>query len=134
MPKSREVEAWFKTCDNPLKDAMLRVRAVILADKRMSECIKWSTPTFTYEGNMASFNPRSKKHVSLLFHTGASIPGKHPGLQGGSDTARYMTFADKADVDARKKEIAAVVNAWCASREKPAKKKASKKVSATKRG
>jgi uncharacterized protein YdhG (YjbR/CyaY superfamily) len=53
-----------------MKDAMLRVRDVVLAaDPRIDECIKWQTPTFTFGGNLASFNPRAKKHVSLLFHT-----------------------------------------------------------------
>ena len=54
----------------------------------MIEMIKWKLPTFMYEGNMASFNPRTKSHVSLMFHTGASIPGDHPRLEGGGDTAR----------------------------------------------
>jgi hypothetical protein len=65
---------------------------------------------------MASFNPRSKKHVSLLFHTGASIPGHHPRLTGGGDTARYMTFADGGDVEEAADEIRAVTKAWCDSK------------------
>jgi hypothetical protein len=110
----REVDAWFAKFDHPLKDAMQRVRQVIMAaDKRMGECIKWSAPTFTFEGNLASFNPRTKKHVSLMFHSGAQIPGKHPRLQGGGDTARYMTFADKAEVESSRKDLQSVVRAWC---------------------
>lgn len=34
--------------------------------------------TFVFEGNIASFFPRSKKHASLMFHQGAKIPGDHP--------------------------------------------------------
>lgn len=109
-----EVDAWFAKYDHPLKDAMLRVRQIILAaDKRMDECIRWSSPTFTFEGNLASFNPRTKKHVSLMFHTGAQIPGKHPRLQGGGDNARYMTFVDIAEVESSRKDLQAVVRAWC---------------------
>ena len=37
------------------------------------------------KGNIASVNPRTKSHVSLMFHTGAAIPGEHPLLQGGGD-------------------------------------------------
>ena len=137
MNKSKDVEAWFKKYENPLKQEMLRVRELILsADERMTECIKWQTPTFCFEGNLASFNPKSKQHVSLLFHTGAQIPGEHPRLQGGGDTARYMQLVDMADVEAAAPDLAAVVKAWCklksdkpapASRKKsaaPAKKKA----------
>ena len=61
---------------------------------------------------MASFNPRTKAHVSLMFHTGASIPGHHPRLEGGGETARYMKFADLAEVDEAADELSAVVAAW----------------------
>lgn len=117
MPKRKEVDDWFATYDGPMKPAMLRVREIILgADARMDECIKWQTPTFTYEGNLASFNPRSKKAVSLLFHTGAQIPGTHPRLVGGGETARYMNVADVAEANAAKRELEAIVKAWCAAR------------------
>lgn len=116
MPTTPEVDVWFDGYDHPMKEAMLRVREIILGDERMSETIKWKSPTFMYEGNMASFNPRTKAHVSLMFHTGASIPGDHPRLEGGGDTARYMKFADLADVELARAEIEAVVNAWCESR------------------
>lgn len=116
MSTTHEVDAWFEEYDHPAKDAMLRVREIILADDRMTETIKWKSPTFMYEGNMASFNPRTKAHVSLMFHTGASIPGTHPRLEGGGDTARYMKFTDLDDVEDAREEIEAVVRAWCESR------------------
>lgn len=116
MPTDPEVDAWFETYDHPAKDAMMRVREIILSDDRLAETIKWKTPTFIYEGNMASFNPRTKAHVSLMFHTGASIPGDHPLLEGGGETARYMKFTDVTDVNQAKGGIAAVVTAWCDSR------------------
>jgi hypothetical protein len=108
-----DVDAWFAEYDNPLKDAMLRVREIILEEPRMNETIKWKTPTFTYRGNMASFNPRSKAHLSLLFHNGASIPGTHPRLEGGGDVARYMRLADLTEVEVAADDLRAVVTAWC---------------------
>jgi hypothetical protein len=114
--KNPEVDAWFENYDNPMKEVVLAVRSIILEDDRITETIKWKSPTFVYEGNMASFNPRSKKHASLMFHTGASIPGVHARLGGGGDTARYMTFTDLADVEEARDEILAVVDAWCSSR------------------
>ena len=74
-------------------------------------------PTFMYEGNIASFNPRAKAHVSLLFHTGASIPGHHTLLEGGGETARYARFDDLADVEAKRGQLAAIVRAWCAMKD-----------------
>lgn len=88
------------------------------SDPRLGECIKWSTPTFFYEGNLASIQPNAKKFVSLLFHQGAKIPGVHPDLLGESALARVMQFQDKADVRKKAKSLAAVVKAWCDSRAK----------------
>jgi hypothetical protein len=113
MPKNPEVDAWFKDLEHPLKDAMLRVRAVILGtDKRVTETIKWKSPTFVYEGNIASIDPRSKKHVQLMFHQGASLPGKHPRLEGGGGTVRYLRFADLAEVKAKRHDLEAAIKAW----------------------
>lgn len=116
MPKSPEVDDWFADYEHPAKDAMLLVRDVILGDERVTETIKWKSPTFMFEGNMASFNPRTKSHVSLMFHTGASIPGEHPRLEGGGDTARYMRFEDVSDVETARGDLEAIVDAWCESR------------------
>jgi hypothetical protein len=118
MTRQPEVDRWFESYENPMKEGVQRVREIILdADPRMDECIKWSTPTFTYKGNLASFNPKSKAHVSVLFHSGASIPGDFPRLEGTGDAARTMKLADRADIEVAKPEIEAIVNAWCDSRQ-----------------
>lgn len=112
--KNPEVEAWFGAYENPMKAVVLAVREVLLsADPRLEECIKWSAPTFMFRGNLASFAPRSKKHASLLFHTGASIPGDWPHLTGTGDVARTMAFPDLASVEARREELRGIVQAWC---------------------
>jgi hypothetical protein len=112
--RNAAVEAWFKELDHPLKDAMLRVRKVILgADRRVTETIKWKSPTFMFEGNIASIDPKAKKHVSLLFHQGAKIPGKHPGLEGGGGTARFMRFGNLDEVEANRDGLEAAIRAWC---------------------
>jgi hypothetical protein len=114
VPGSSEVDAWFKEFDHPLKDAMMRVRRIILgADRRITETIKWKSPTFVFEGNIASIDPRTKKNVNLLFHQGASLPGKHPHLEGGGATVRYMRFADLYDVKAKKADLEAAIRAAC---------------------
>ncbi len=114
MTTAAEVDAWFAELDHPLKAVMLRVREIVLsADQRVTEMVKWKTPTFAYEGNIASFNPRAKAHVSLMFHTGATIPGDHPLLEGGGDTARYAKFIDLDEVEAQRAGLEGVVRAWC---------------------
>ena len=133
MPKSNEVEAWFRRYDNPMKDIVLRMRDIILgADPRIGECIKWQAPTFTYRGNLASFFPKSKQHASLMFHFGAKIPGTHPRLEGSGGTGRVMKLGSVAEANAARADLERVVRAWCAWRDEeagddrppPAKKRA----------
>jgi hypothetical protein len=113
MPKNTEVDAWFKGLDHPLKKAMLQTRTIILgADRGITEAIKWKSPTFMFEGNLASIEPRSKKQVSVLFHRGAAL-GKLKGVEGGGGTVRYMRFADLDDVKARRAELEAAIRAAC---------------------
>ncbi len=114
MPRNLEVEQWLQGFDHPLKDAILRVRKIVLgSDKRVEECVKWKSPTFTYKGNIASINPNTKKKVNLMFHQGAKIPGNHPTLVGGGGTVKYMYFADVSEVERQRSEIETVVRAWC---------------------
>ena len=68
------VDAWFKRSSHPLIDTMLSVRDVFLSEPRVTECIKWQSPTFVYEGNIASIDPHANEHVTVLFHRGAEIP------------------------------------------------------------
>lgn len=117
MMSSNEVDLWFESYDNPMKAVVQRVREIIMAaDKRMGETIKWQAPTFTFNGNLASFFPRSKKHASLMFHTGAEISGDFPNLEGDGDKARTMKFTDLEEAEARKEELEAIVKAWIASK------------------
>jgi hypothetical protein len=53
-----------------------------------------------------------------MFHTGASIPGEYPSLSGTGNVARYMQFADVADLEAKTPELQSIVAAWCAMKEK----------------
>lgn len=116
--RNPDVDAWLERYDNPMKPLVERVREVMLgADDRIGEVIKWSTPTFVYRGNFASFQPRAKQFVSILYHEGASIPGSHPILDGGGDHARYSRISDEAELEARGAELEAVVRAWCDARD-----------------
>lgn len=113
MTDSNDVDAWFADRDHPMEEAMQRARAIILGvDDRIGETIKWQTPTFTFNGNIASFSP-AKKMVSLMFHRGAEIPGEHPGLEGDARLVRTMRFADLDEVEARRADLEAVIAAWC---------------------
>jgi hypothetical protein len=118
MPKRKEVDDWFARYDNPMKAVVQKVRELVLgADPRIDECIKWQAPTFTYQGNLASFFPKSKQHASLMFHQGAQLPGKHPRLEGGGDVGRVLKIGSVEEADEAKPAIEAIVKAWCAWKE-----------------
>lgn len=116
--RSPEVEAWFATYDNPQKDLVLAVRDLILdVDERMSEAIKWKAPTFMFRGNLASFYPRSAKHVALMFHSGASLPDPTGLLDGEGGTSRVARFTDPDDLEAKADALRDLVRSWIISKE-----------------
>lgn len=132
MGRNPAVDAWFERYQNPMKPVVERIRAIVLgADRRIEECIKWQAPTFAYRGNLASFFPKSKQHASLMFHTGARIPGDHPRLEGGGDTSRVMKIGSVAEANAARGDIERVVRAWCDWREAEASPAADRARSAT---
>lgn len=118
MNKNPEVDAWLAAYDNPQKPVVAAVREAILgADARIVESIKWQAPTFAYKGNLASFFPKAKAHATLMFHEGASIDGDFPNLVGDGRHARTMQFDSLADLKTKAKELAAIVVAWCDQRD-----------------
>lgn len=116
MNRNPEVDRWFEQAGHPLDAMMRRARDIILgADDRVTESIKWKTPTFAYQGNIASFNP-SKHLLSIMFHRGSEIPGEHPRLEGDGRLVRTTRFADLDQLEAGRADLEAVVRAWCDAR------------------
>jgi hypothetical protein len=108
-----DVDAWFERYDNPQKVVVQAVReAVLEADPRVEEAIKWQAPTFMFRGNIASFYPKTKTHASLMFHTGASLPDPEGLLEGEGDTSRVARFTSAEDLDAKREALQAIVRAW----------------------
>ena len=115
MPEDPEVDAFIADLGHPLEQEIQAVRRIVLGvDRRITETIKWKSPTFVFEGNIASIEPRSKKQVSVLFHQGAKLPGKHPALEGGGGTVRYLRFADAAEVKKKQRDLENAIKAWIA--------------------
>jgi hypothetical protein len=111
--RNPDVDRWLDEADHPMDQAIRRARDIILgADDRVTESIKWKTPTFAYKGNIASFNP-SKRLVSIMFHRGAEIPGDHPRLEGDGKLGRTMRFFSLDDLEAGRADLEAVIRAWC---------------------
>ena len=117
MPRNPTVDAFMNKLDHPLKAELELVREIILgASDKLEEAVKWSSPTFMYQGNLASLVVRTKKRVQLLFHSGASLPNPADLLEGDGETVRYANFEDAADIRRKQKALVAVVKAWVKSR------------------
>lgn len=108
-----KVDEWFTKYDNPQKEAAMRVREIILGvDERISEEIKWQAPTFIYKGNIASFFPKSKKNVSLMFHKGALIHDESNLLEGAVRKQGLQNLPIWKEVEERKTDLETVIRMW----------------------
>lgn len=113
-----EVDAWLDRYENPQRELVMAVRdAILAADDRVTETIKWQAPTFMYRGNIASFYPKATKHVSLMFHRGAELPDPSGLLEGEGDVSRVAKFADDADLESKRDALQEIVRAWIAARD-----------------
>lgn len=113
MNTDPKVDEFMAKLDHPLKAEMQAVREIILkADGRMTETVKWGGPTFMFNGNMATINPKAKKFVNLFFQTGAILPDRHGILEGEAAQVRTAHFNNLADVEAKADALRAVVQDW----------------------
>ncbi|MFJ4165783.1 DUF1801 domain-containing protein [Microbacterium sp. NPDC089698] len=111
--RNPEVDAWLAAYDNPQRDLVAQVREVVLGvDPAITEAIKWQAPTFIFRGNIASFFPKSKKTVTLMFHQGATIADPGGLLEGDGAVSRVARFADAAELEAKREALTAIIRAW----------------------
>ena len=113
MNKNPEVDEYLEKKAHPMTAEIQRVREIILeAHDGMEETIKWQSPTFMYKGNMASYFMNTKKHVSLMFHKGATIKDDSGILQGDGKEGRTAKFTDLEDIETKKEALQNVVLEW----------------------
>ena len=113
MNKNSAVDEYLEKKAHPLTPEIERVREIILnAHPAIEETIKWSSPTFLYKGNMASYFMNAKKHVSLMFHKGAMIDDSTGLLTGDGKEGRTAKFANMEEIESRKADLESVVLGW----------------------
>ena len=113
MGKKTKVDEYMHKLENPHKDLWEAIRDIILnVDPEMEEDIKWGAPTFMYNGNMATFNPRAKKFVNLTFHTGAEITDPESVLEGDAKEARVFRVTNSEELNKKKAGLELVVKNW----------------------
>ena len=113
MPKSADVERWFRATKPPSEGAMRRVREVILgADPSMSERVQYGvTFSSSKSGDFAAFVRYRELGVNLRLMRGGRLLGRYPHLEGR--IVKRMRIADDKEASARAAELKAMVKDWC---------------------
>jgi hypothetical protein len=90
------------------------VRQVILnLNPRISETIKRNAQTFMFRGNIASFYPRSTRHVSLdVPHRRCPGPTPTGLVEGDGEISRVARFRDEPDLAAKTEALRGLIAAW----------------------
>ncbi|MEF3305243.1 DUF1801 domain-containing protein [Paenibacillus sp. GYB003] len=120
----QQVLDYLNKLDHPLKQEIEAVRNVILsADNSITEHIKWNAPSFCHNGDdRITFHLRGAGPIRLVFHCGAKAKkrqGQGRLFEDGTGLLDWVTddratvvFADMADVEAKKDQLAVVVAKW----------------------
>jgi hypothetical protein len=115
-----DVEAFLAALDHPQKPAILAIREIVLGSPGVTEGIKWNAPSFRTTEWFATFHLRAKAGVQVILHLGARVRAGD-GITTddpdklltwlGKDRAS-VTFADVADVAAKREALAALIRRW----------------------
>lgn len=107
------VEVFMAKLEHPYKAELEALRTIILGvDNAIEESIKWSCPTFSYGGVMASLVVRTKKCAQVMFHKGAQLKKGRGLLWGDGKEVRHANFEDMASIRRNKKKLEAVIKEW----------------------
>lgn len=117
-----EVDAFLEVLEHPLRDDVVRVRALLLsAMPGISEAIKWNAPSFRTEEFFATFHLRSKEDVQLVFHTGAKkkaakakvvLSPKAEALVKWLDSDRALVTLSPSRLASQKIAFSTLVREW----------------------
>lgn len=100
--KDARVADYLAALDHPLKPVILAAReALLAADDRVSESLKWSNLAFGGPALFAKFVP-AKAHLSVIFLRGAEIADDPAGLLTGDHNKAYRSvkYATADAIDA----------------------------------
>ncbi|TCC91047.1 DUF1801 domain-containing protein [Pedobacter hiemivivus] len=119
MSNTKKVKEFMSKLEHPLKAEMEAVRAIIVnANSKIEEDVKWGGPSFFYKEDLATFNPRIKNYVALIFHKGELLNIKSDFLEEATKGKVYAKFYSMEQVTANKELIEKMVNAWIELMEK----------------
>ena len=106
-----KVDELLSNLDHPLKAEVQVVRDLIKGvNSEIQEEWKWNAPSFSYKGQyLVTFNLWEKNRIHLVFHNPQIVNVKSALLEGDYPTRRMSYFADMADIEAKRVELARVL-------------------------
>ena len=122
-PAGESVEAFLAALEHPHRPALLALREIIRGvDPAIGEALKWNAPSFHTTEHFATFQLRHRDGAQVVLHLGARPRPDAAVRAGVADPAGLLvwrgadrataTFADLADVAAKRDAFAAVVRRW----------------------
>lgn len=122
---SAAVDAFMAALDHPHADAVQRLRALVLGvDPTIAEGIKWNAPSWRTAEYFATTQLRAKRGIGLVLHLGArarSVPAGGLAIDDPDGLLVWrapdralLTFADRAELEARVEAVQAVLRQWIA--------------------
>jgi len=113
MNDTKKVNEFVSKLEHPLKAEMEAVRAIIMqASSKIEETVQWGGPSFQYKEVLATFNPRVKDFVAVIFHQGERLDDKSGLLVKGEKGRAYAKFHNMVEVEANKTGLAKLVKGW----------------------
>ena len=122
MTKTATVDDFMARLEHPLKAEIEILRAAVLrADDRIKESVKWNAPSFYVSEHFATFKLRPPETVQLVFHRGAKVRADNASadiadpagiLTWAAKDRCVATFSDLNAVEAKKAALTAIVRAW----------------------
>ncbi len=117
------VDDYLRELQHPLKAEMQAIRAIILgASPKITEGIKWNAPSFATTEHFATFNPRTRDAVQVIFHLGAKAQDKSAVGTDVQDPAGLLEWLakdraslklrDMKAIEAQGKALKALVLQW----------------------
>ncbi|WP_327351251.1 DUF1801 domain-containing protein [Streptomyces sp. NBC_01304] len=120
--QSDKVDQLMEKVDHPQKEAVEYLRSAILqADPKITEQVKWNAPSFCYDGvDRVTFQLKSTD-IQLILHRGAKVKDDtgtfsfvdDTGLmQWRSSDRAVVTFKDLDDIKESEPAFIALVKRW----------------------
>ena len=124
MARSAEVDAYMGMLEHPMAAQVERLRSAILAaDSRVGESIKWNAPSFYIDDHFATFNLHFPDRIQIVLHAGAKVDPNAKQFDI-TDPARLLkwaavdrasvTFGSVAEIDQQLDAFMDILGQWIA--------------------